>query len=220
MKPQEKILKRLDELHETGEQLKEYDPLLGGVDPYHWDKCQAWIVAVRSVLHLLFGTSSHPYKSEIESVCDDDLNQEIKYRVGHVTAILEHLISDLTNDMIFSIEDRTRAIVFEDFLDDAKSLVKSQAHRESSVLAAAVFEDAIRSISRKNGVLEEGVKTDQIITELTKKGVFSAVKAKRARSSSGVRNKAMHTEWEAFNLEDVKSLIHFTDELITLLDEN
>ena len=215
MKAQDKIRKRLRDLREEGTDLaNEID--YGDLD----NDCQAWLVAVKSILHSLFGDSSQPYKSEIESICERDRGLDPITIVGRVTAILERLISDLDADLIFSIEDRTRAAVFEDFLDDAKSFAKANDHREAGVLSAAVFEDAIRSVSRKNGIVEEGVQTDKIITELTNKGVLSAVKAKRARSAAGVRNKAMHAKWDEFDLDDVNSLIRFTDELITLLDEN
>lgn len=215
MKPQEKILKRLRELKEEGSEL-ENEVDYGDLDGH----CQAWLVAVKSMLHSLFGDSHHPYRSEIESICEEDRGADPMDSVGRVTAILERLISDLDADLIFSIENRTRAAVFEDFLDDAKSFVKANDHREAGVLSSAVFEDAIRSVARKNGIAEEGIKTDQIITELTNKGVLSAVKAKRARSSAGIRNKAMHAKWDEFDLDDVNSLIRFTGELITLLDEN
>ena len=215
MKAQGKIVKRLRDLREEGSDLRtEVDYEDFGND------CQAWLVAVKSMLHSLFGDSPHPYRSEIESICEEDRGADPMDSVGRVTAILERLISDLDADLIFSIENRTRAAVFEDFLDDAKSFAKANDHREAGVFAAAVFEDAIQSVARKNGIAEEGVKTDQIITELANKGVLSAVKAKRARSSAGVRNKAMHAKWDEFDLDDVNSLIRFTDELITLLDEN
>ena len=215
MKAQEKIRKRLCDLREDGNELRnEVD-----YENFSYD-CQAWLVAIKSMLHLLFGNASHPYRSEIESVCDDDFNLSIEVRIGQVYAILEHLITDFDNDCIFSIEDQTRAIVFEDFLEQAKTYIKSNKHREAAVLSAAVFEDAIRSLARKHDICEEEVKTDKLISDMTNKGVLSSVKAKRARAAAGVRNNAMHAQWDDFDVGDVNTLISFTENLISLLDEN
>ena len=78
---------------------------------------------------------------------------------------------------------------------------------------------ALRSLSRKAGVKEERVSTDKLISDLTHKGVLTAVKAKRARASAGIRNSAMHAQWDKIDLNDVNTLISFTEELISQLDE-
>ena len=214
MKAQEKICNRLRGLREEGNDLRnEVD-----YEDFVYD-CQAWLVAVKSILHLLFGNTSHPYRSEIESVCDDDFNLSIEVRIGQVNAILEHLISDLENDRIFSIEDQTRAVVFEEFLEQAKTYIKSDKRREAGVLSAAVFEDTIRSLARKHDICEEGVKTDKLISDLANQDVLSSVKAKRARASADVRNNALHAQWGDIDIGDVNTLISFTEELISLLDE-
>ena len=216
MKHRNNIRNRLSELHETGNNLKLGDGF--GADPEDFDEeCQAWLVAVRSILSLLFGNTSHPYRSEIESICRQD--NDLIDRVGYVNAILKQLISDLDSDLIFSIEDQTRAAVFDDFLEQAKDYLKSGNHRESGVFAGAVFEDTLRSLSRKCGVEEEGASTDKLISDLTNKGVLTAVKAKRARASAGTRNRAMHAHWNEIDLNDVNTLIYFTEELISILDE-
>ena len=218
MKHHNNIRNRISELHEAGTKIKLENEF--GADPEECDEqCQAWLVAVRSILSKLFGNTSHPYKSKIEEICDEAENSDLLICVGYVSAILVHLISDLDNDLIFSTENQTRADVFEDFLEQAKVYMKSNNCREAAVLAAAVFEDTIRSISRKSRIVEEGVRTDKLISDLTKKGVLTTVKAKRARASADVRNKALHAQWRDIDLDDVRTLIFFTEELISRLDE-
>lgn len=218
MKTQDKIRKRLRDLREAGNRIRLDNEF--AVDPEDCDeKCQAWLVAVQSTLHSLFGNIDHPYRSNIVSISDQDEDLELLVRVGKVSAILEHLISDLEDDLIFSIESRTRATVFEEFLEESKSYVESQHHREAGVLAAMVFEDALRSLARKHGISCENIRTDEVISQMTKEGVLSTVKAKRARTSAGVRNKALHAQWEEIDLGDVKTLIVFTEELISRIDE-
>ena len=220
MTPQEKIRSRLRELHESGNRLRVGNEYRQQLNEQHAHDCQGWLAAVQNLLHLFFGNIQHPYRLRIDSICAERRGLMIPTQVGDVTAILEQLNLDLDNDLIFSIENRVRATVFENFLEEASWYAKKKQIREAGVFAAAVFEDTIRSLSRKCGVEEEGVNTDKLISELTNKGVLTAVKAKRARASAGTRNSAMHAHWDDFDLDDVKSLISFTEELISRLDEN
>lgn len=220
MKTQDKIRNRLRALRRAGNKLTcndEYDGLLGSA--YDRDECQAWLIAVRSILHSIFGDMSHPYRSHIEQICKGDIRSNTVQRVWQITPILRHLISDFDSGLIFSVESRIRATVFEDFLEQARRYVKSGHVREAGVFAAAVFEDTLRSISRQCGVEEEDLATDKLISELNKRGVFSDVKAKRARTSAGVRNRALHARWDDIDLGDVQTLIAFTEELVSRLDE-
>lgn len=43
---------------------------------------------------------------------------------------------------------------------------------------------------------------------------LSGVKAKRARAAADVRTKATHAQWDEFELDDVRSTIEFTRDLI------
>ena len=219
MKTQEKIRERLRQLQEAGNKLRDDNEVVVDFEELEGE-CQAWLVAVQSTLYSLFGSADHPCRSNIESICKQYDELEPVIRVGHVGAILEHLISDLDNDLIFSIENRTRATVFEEFLDESKAYVEIKKHREAGALAAMVFEDALRSLARKHGISSEKIRSDELISKLTKEGVFGTVKAKRARTSAGVRNNALHAEWDKIDLGDVKTLIVFTEELISRLDEN
>ena len=221
MNTQEKIRNKLQELYEDGTRLKNGSGSEWGSrgDKEHSHECAGWITAVQNLLHLILGNPQHPYRLRVDSICAE-MRHLSPFQVGAVTAILGRLNSDLDNDLIFSVESRVRATVFEDFLQEARRYAKTKQVREAGVFAAAVFEDALRSLSRKGGVKEERVRTDKLISDLTHKGVLTDVKAKRARASAGIRNKAMHAQWDDIDLNDVNTLISFTEELISLLDDN
>jgi len=55
---------------------------------------------------------------------------------------------------------------------------------------------------------------DTLISELTKRDVLTAVKAKRARAAAGLRTSAAHARWEEIDRGDVASVIELTKELI------
>ena len=220
MKTQDKIRDRLRELCAEGHRLKVGGDFGQRLNEQHTHDCRGWLTEVQGKLYLIFGNSPHPYRSGVDSICAENRGYLIQTQVGDVTAILERLITDLDNGLIFSIESRVRATVFEDFLEEARQYAKTQHIREAGVFAAAVFEDTLRSLSQKCGIKEEKVQTDRLISELANTGVLTAVQAKRARASADVRNKALHAQWNEISLGDVEALIVFTEELITLLDEN
>lgn len=77
------------------------------------------------------------------------------------------------------------------------------------------FEDTVRRLCRRDELEEKGQKLDTLITELTNKGVFNGVKAKRARAAAHIRNKASHAQWDEFGIDDIKATIEFKREVIS-----
>ncbi len=52
---------------------------------------------------------------------------------------------------------------------------------------------------------------------MTKSGALTSVKAKRVKGFSGVRNKALHAQWDEFDIRDVGELINGARELVEML---
>ena len=127
--------------------------------------------------------------------------------------ILRSLLQDIGSGLLASIEDQTRASVFDDFLDHAKEYAKQKLSNEAGVIAGVVFEDTLRRICRNEGIAEKQ-KLDSLIDELVKSSTLTQVKAKRARVAAHIRTKATHAQWDDFELEDVNTTIDFTEELI------
>jgi hypothetical protein len=116
--------------------------------------------------------------------------------------------------LLASIENQTRASVFDDFLDHAKDYAKNKLKNEAGVIVGVVFEDTLRTICRNASIEEKDNKLDFLINELVKAGIFAPIKAKRARVAAHVRTKATHAQWDEFELVDVNTTINFTEELI------
>lgn len=116
--------------------------------------------------------------------------------------------------LLGSITDQARAETFEDFLDHAEFYVLQGRKNEAGVIAGVVFEDSLRRVCRKQQIVEKDVKLDQLISQLTNNGTFTAVKAKRARVAAHVRTKASHAQWDEFEMADVQATLAFTHEFI------
>jgi len=128
--------------------------------------------------------------------------------------MLKLLLQDIDRGLLASIEDQTRASVFDDFLDHAKEYIRNNIKNEAGVIAGVVFENTLRTICRNSDIEEKDQKLDFLINQLVKLGILTQVKAKRARVAAHVRTKATHAQWDEFEMEDVNTTIRFTEELI------
>jgi hypothetical protein len=214
MKLEDRIENKFKELITEGDKLKhsnEHGQVRSGDHGY---SCKGWLASAQNLVHLVVSNPNNPYRSSVDKICSLDRGLCIQESVGEVVVILQSLLSDINNGLLSSVENQTKALVFDDFLDHAKAYTKQEMKNEAGVIAGVVFEDTLRNISRNNGIAEPDVKLDQLITELTKLDVITQIKAKRARVAAHVRTKATHAQWCEFELSDVTTTIEFTEELI------
>lgn len=214
MEVDERVRNKFNALIQSGNQLKhgnEYGQVRG---PEHLQECVAWLTSARNIVHLVVNNPSNPYRMSVDKICVSDRGYCTQESVGEVTVILKALVEDIDLGLLASIENQTRAAVFDDFLDHAKEYARQNRKNESGVIAGVVFEDSLRSICRKTGVTEQDRKLDTLIDDLVKSGILTQVKAKRAKVAAHVRTKATHAQWDEFELSDVDTTIVFTEELI------
>lgn len=211
---EENIRKKFDELIKSSALLRLGNSVGQILHAQHGHYCKAWLTSAHNLTHFVLGTQSNPYKTKIDALCSRDHGLIIPEAVGDVAAILESLLSDIEGGLISSIENQTKAIVFDDFLDHAKWYSKQQLPKQAGVISGVVFEDTLRTICRNHGINEKGNKLDSLISELSKIGVLDQLKAKRARVAAHVRTKATHAQWDEFSISDVRTVIEFTEQLI------
>ena len=214
MKLEEKLKLKFEELAETATPLKGGSQYGQVKNDDHASSCKGWLTSAQNLVHLIVANPQNPYRTSVDHICAKDRGLCIHQSVGEVSQILDALLRDVKNGLLSSIENQTKALVFDDFLDHAKEYRKEGMKNEAGVIAGVVFEDTIRNLCRNNSISERGIKLDQLITDLTKSELINQVKAKRARVAAHVRTKATHAQWEEFDLNDVGTTIEFTEELI------
>ncbi len=128
--------------------------------------------------------------------------------------MMERLLEEIEGGLLTTIENHAIAVTFDDFLDHGAEYLKQGRKDEAAVIAGIVFEDAMRRICRVLGVPENGIALDTLISELAKRDVLTALKAKRAGAATGLRISAAHARWEEIQLSDVNPVIEFTRELM------
>ncbi|MGD0919992.1 MAG: hypothetical protein ABSB22_26440 [Thermodesulfobacteriota bacterium] len=214
MEIEEKVRKKFDELIVAGDRLKHGNQWDQTQSEEHRQDCGSWLTSAQNIVHLVLSNSDNPYRRSVDKICAMDRGYAVHHSVGEVSTLLKSLVADMDQGLLASIEDQTRATVFDDFLDHAKEYVKQKSKNEAGVIAGVVFEDTLRTICRNAGVEEKGKKLDILIDELVKTGTLTQVKAKRAKVAAHVRTKATHAQWDEFELEDVTTTIEFTEEII------
>ena len=209
------VRQRIARLIEQSESLSVGNRYGQCVDATQRQECAAWIAAAQNAVHIMLEAPETPYRLSVARIASATQGFTVHFTVGKLAAVLKSLMTDADSGMLASVADRTRAEVFDDFLDHADAYYKESRKNESGVIAGVVFEDTLRRICTKEKISQKDVKLDELISALTRERKISAVKAKRARAAAHVRTKASHAQWDGFALEDVKATIDFTRELIT-----
>lgn len=176
---------------------------------------QKWLSSTMNLLKLIdqpngtFVTESDRLFHEI-----DNASGIPSHVVQKMHGILVSAQEEWEKGFLRKIEHIVIAEAFDDFLDHASIYHKGNKKIEASVLASSVLEDTIKKIAQKNNVDPKGKSLEPLIDELVKKGVVTPVKARRIKGFAGVRNHALHAEWDEFDIKDVGQLISGVRELI------
>lgn len=211
---QEQLLKRIEELIAQGTAVsRSYD------EQSYWARdipqAQAWMASAANTVLQVAPPGSF-FRDEIDRLTThEQLKDGIPYHLlQKIQGVLRSVQAEASNGLLAKIEYQVFATAFDDFLDHASDFHKSGKAKESAILISAVLEDALKRIAVKYGISPSGFSLDPLVDELTKVGVFTSVKAKRIKSYSGVRNSALHAEWENLDLRDIGNVIEGVRELV------
>lgn len=174
---------------------------------------QAWLSSVTNLIHSIV-PSGNPFIEQCDKIINhEDLKTGISARIFlRMYGLLLSVKDEWEHRLLRKIEYIVAGATFDDFLDHAAAYHKANKKTEASVLASAVLEDAIKKIATKHNITTSGLSVEPLIEELVKMGVLTLVKSKRIKA--GVRNHALHAEWDQFDIRDVGELIKGTKELI------
>jgi uncharacterized protein YutE (UPF0331/DUF86 family) len=233
METKEEISKRFEALIQKGNELlgtlgpNVYQTNTDGTTETDYDSYPYWVPKVRIPDFRGWLTSAYsfihfvsPSNTPIVSECDRLMTDEhLKQGVPSNTLVLmlgllKGAKDEWDNGSLGKIEYIFAGETFDNFLDHASEYHKGNKRIEASVLASAVLEDTMKKIATKNGVDADGKTLDPLIDDLVKANVFTPVKAKSIKAYAGVRNLALHAEWDKFDISDVGKLIAGTKELI------
>ena len=176
---------------------------------------QAWFSRVANLLRTAAPSNSH-YVEQIDSLLSHEMMQNgvVTSVVQKVYGVLGAAQKDWESGLLRRIEYLFAAATFDEFLDHAEFYHKGGKKIEAAVLASAVLEDSIKKIAGKHGIVTSGNSLEQLVDDLVRLQIINSVKAKRVKSWAGVRNHALHAEWDSFDIKDAGTLISGVRELI------
>ena len=176
---------------------------------------RSWLASASNLIHFISPSGTHLAKECDNLMTTDDLKRGVPSDVlVLMLGLLRGTKDDWEHGLLGKIEYIVAGATFDDFLDRAAEYHRGNKKIEASVLASAVMEDTVKKIAQKNGLATEGKTLDPLIGELVKANVFTPVKGKRVKAYAGVRNHALHAEWDKFDISDIGQLIEGTRELI------
>lgn len=179
---------------------------------------QAWIASAANLVRLCATPDTYFLQEATRIVEDKQLSGGVPYHtVQKLLGLMQSLAEEMQHGLMRKAEYIFVASTFDDFLDHASQFHASGKKIESSVLASTVFEDAVRRLATKMAVEQAGRPLDSVIDGLSKCGAVTPVKAKRWKSYAGVRNSALHAQWDDFDIRDVGEMIKGTHEIIEAL---
>jgi hypothetical protein len=174
---------------------------------------RAWLTAARNAVDLVCPSANNAYFVGARQILTSP-TLVVPYSLSEMAALLARLLEEIEGGLLTTIENHAIAVTFDDFLDHGAEYLKHGRKNEAAVIAGIVFEDTIRRICRVLDIGENGVPLDALITELTKRDVFTQLKAKRARAAAGLRTSAAPARWEQIEPSDVNPVIQLTRELM------
>lgn len=176
---------------------------------------KSWLISASNLIHFLVSPQTPLAQDCDQIMASEDLKRGVSSNaVVLMLGLLTGAKDELDHGFLGNIEYIIAGATFDDFLDHAAEYHRAGKKVESAVLGSAVLEDTIKKIAQKNGIQTEGKTLDPLINALVKTSVITSVKGKRIRAYAGVRNHALHAEWEKFEISDVGVLIDGTRELL------
>ena len=215
-----KIKKRLETLIEEGKIYVDSLPL----DKYgitFWTRTeqlpqlQSWVNSSANIVEVITPKTSSFRNTLSRTLSDENLDNGVpSHTVQKLQGLLESVNNEVENGVLKDVEFIVFATAFDDFLDHAQYYHKGGKRIEASILSSTVLEDTVKKIASKNGIDTSNKSLEKLIDLLIKKDVFTTVKGKRIKGLTGVRNKALHAEWDEDDIKDVGEQIKGLRDLI------
>ncbi|MHA2855492.1 hypothetical protein ACXZ7E_15960 [Paenibacillus lautus] len=176
---------------------------------------QAWLSSCCNLIQMLAPKDSFHFR-ESNNLMEHELMKH-----GIHTLIFSKMMGlflstyiEWSKGTLGQIEYIVAAETFDEFLDHSFNYHKANKKIEASILASSVLEDTVKKIAIKNNLKVKGVSLQPLIESLIDAGVLNQVKGKRIKAYAGIRNKALHAEWDEFDIRDVGEMIKGIKELI------
>ena len=213
-----KIRKEIEKLIVTADELVEKASVSGSALGQECvQELSSMAVRGNQLIHRLYGPESQHAKM-FQSVLDAGtftlMHSHHHSQVAQIGGIFKAVRHDLEEGMLVDFRKLVEAEVFSDFLEMAEYLADEGYKDASAVLLGAVLEDALRKLSKTNGISTVNsngrpLAMDTMNVQLSKSGAYNALVKKQVTSWSNLRNDAAHGRHEGYDADQVKQMLLF-----------
>lgn len=207
------ILKRIEEVIETSEAIViDYQN-----ESYNVNNVQKSIFGTISILNICYGEDSHQVKSLL-SLREKYVKTELAWKfdnaveiVSLIHGLLSTLKSDISFNLLISLESQAAAEIYGDFITLAKQLI-DEGHKDSAVvLACGALEDSLKKYAIANSIDAYDMDLSAVVNSLKAGGLLKGAQAGVVQSYVQLRNKAFHAQFDKIQLPEVSSLVAFVE---------
>lgn len=205
MEAEERIIKRLGEMIDIGQELSNQiaEAPYDSYDSINEGAVTQWKMSSLNILLRGFGENSIHYAEFVKAVD----TAYISVNVGNSILLAAH--DDMKGGHLAGMKELVEAEIFSDFMDQAEELFSKGYHPAAAVVAGCVLEDALRKMCEQQSKIElpEKPKLSWMNDRLREHDVYNLLTHKKITALSDLRNKAAHGEWEEFDKDDVKEMM-------------
>lgn len=163
----------------------------------------AWLTKVNNIIEAVFGTQSPHFRHLKRLTKGSALHA---YEIYPIVGLLTGALDDLEKGYLVSQEFLIAGEVFDSVLEQARHLNQTGYKDPAAVLARVVLEDALRRISREEG-LDDTHKATRLNDELKKVERYSQPQWRLIQAWLDIGNAAAHGRFDEYNEDDVERLI-------------
>jgi len=205
MNIEEKIVKRIDELIQKGENvLNTHRPdTVIGFPPLDSGKFVERQTQVLNFLINLLG-GSHIYVQNFKDKVTEGYKSHVKMGQGILNAVKEDILGGYLTD----IKTLISAEVFSDFLEMAEHLLENGYKDPAASLCGAVLEEGLRKIATKKGIkVKPSDDLNSLSDKCANREVYNRLMQKKIKVWIDIRNKADHGQFKEYTEKDVQEML-------------
>jgi hypothetical protein len=132
--------------------------------------------------------------------------------VFHKVAILNALLSDIKEGLLFDQELLITADALSDILDQAEHLLSQKYKDASAVLVGAVLESTLRKICEKYEIVFNPRDTINPLNEKLKDVAYNMLTYKQIIAWAELRNMAAHGDFDTYGVQEVRDMLGWVKE--------
>ena len=164
-----------------------------------------------ATIRRIAGDSSEYYKAIPASPAA--ISQDHSF-VSAVMGSLMALKRAVDKGYLETLEDRLRANVHDDFLDQARVLISSRYHVAAMVLIGGVLENRLRAMCLRRGLSWQGAGSLSKYNDLLRDNPYSQPVWRRIQSVTDLRNDAGHGNGDKVGEDDVRDACEYVSRFL------